>query len=38
MRRSKMGRKQSRRLFRKTAGRGHIKNFRTGPMRGGIRL
>lgn len=36
--RSKMSRKGSKKLFRKTASRSHKKNFSTNPMRGGIRL
>lgn len=36
--RRKMKRKESRRVFRKTAVRTHGKNFLGTPMRGGIRL
>lgn len=36
--RSRMSRKGSRKLFRKTASRTHWKNVSPGPMRGGIRL
>lgn len=38
MRRQKMSRGRSRRMFSKTASRSHKKNFRGAPMRGGIRL
>lgn len=38
MRRHKMSRRGSKRLFTATASRSHRKNFSTGPMRGGIRL
>lgn len=36
--RAKMNGGASRRLFSKTASKAHPKNFRAGPMRGGIRL
>ncbi len=36
--RRKMGRKRSRRVFRKSASRTHRKNISPRPMRGGIRL
>ena len=36
--RHKMGNKQSKRLFSKTASRTHKKNVQGNPMRGGIRL
>lgn len=36
--RSKMGKKRSKRLFTKTAMRVHPKNMMGAPMRGGIRL
>ncbi len=36
--RRKMNRRKSKRYFSKTASRSHKKNFRAGPMRGGIRL
>lgn len=36
--RKKMGRKRSRKLFRKTASRTHARNISPRPMRGGIRL
>lgn len=38
MRRQKMSRGKSRRVFTKTALRKNAKNFRGNPMRGGIRL
>lgn len=38
MKRRKMNRKKSRRLFSKTAGMTHKKNLGGNPMRGGIRL
>jgi len=38
MRRHKMGRSGSKKLFSKTASRTHVKNVRGAPMRGGIRL
>lgn len=38
MRRQKMNRGRSRRVFSKTAGRAHARNFSPAPMRGGIRL
>lgn len=38
MRRQKMGRSNSRRVFTKTASKSHRKNFGSNPMRGGIRL
>lgn len=38
MRRSKMSRGKSKRMFRKGAQRVHKKNFRRPIMRGGIRL
>ncbi len=34
----KMGRKRSKRVFRKSASRTHRKNISPRPMRGGIRL
>lgn len=36
--RRKLGKKYSRRLFKKTASKTHVKNLRTSPMRGGIRM
>lgn len=36
--RSKMKKRRSKKLFSRTASRSHKKNFRSGPMRGGIRL
>ncbi len=36
--REKMSRRSSRRNFKRGARRVHRKNFRTAPMRGGIRL
>lgn len=36
--RKKMPKKISKKLFKKTASKTHKKNFRTAPMRGGIRL
>lgn len=36
--RSKMSRKRSKKVFRKTASKTHKKNLKTTPMRGGIRL
>jgi hypothetical protein len=38
MRRQKMKKSKSKKLFKKTAGRTHEKNVRGNPMRGGIRL
>lgn len=38
MRRQKMGRSNSRRVFTKTASRKNARNFGSNPMRGGIRL
>lgn len=38
MRRRKMSRRGSKKLFRRTASKAHKKNFRGAPMRGGIRL
>jgi hypothetical protein len=38
MRRRKMTRRKSRKLFSRTAKRTHRKNIRRTPMRGGIRL
>lgn len=38
MRRQKMKKSKSKKLFRKTAGATHKKNLRGSPMRGGIRL
>jgi len=38
MRRQKMSRGRSRKVFSKTASRSHRKNFAGAPMRGGIRL
>lgn len=38
MRRHKLSNGSSKRIFSKTASRKHAKNFRSGPMRGGIRL
>lgn len=38
MKRSKISGGKSRKLFSATASRSHKKNFRTNPMRGGIRL
>lgn len=38
MRRHKLSRKGSRRLFTKTAMRTHVKNAPSNPMRGGWRL
>lgn len=38
MRRHKLSRGSSRRIFSKTASRSHRKNFGANPMRGGIRL
>lgn len=38
MKRYRMNRQASRKLFTRTASRSHRKNFRVGPMRGGIRL
>lgn len=38
MRRQKMSRGNSRRVFTKNAVKSHKKNFRGSPMRGGIRL
>ena len=37
-RRHKIKNRTSRKIFRKTAGKSHKKNFRLSPMRGGIRL
>lgn len=37
-RRKRLGRKRSKRMFRKGASRVHKKNYRNSPMRGGIRL
>ena len=36
--RRKMGKKASKKNFRKTAGRTHKKNTRNAPMRGGYRI
>lgn len=36
--RSKMGKRKSKRMFRKSANSGHRFNIDTRPMRGGIRL
>lgn len=36
--RRRLGKRYSRKLFRRTANRTHGKNLRSGPMRGGIRL
>nr|AVQ10236.1 hypothetical protein [Gokushovirinae environmental samples] len=38
MRRKKMSRGKSKKLFRRTAKRVHRKNLRARPMRGGIRM
>lgn len=38
MRRRRMNRKYSKRVFRKTANRTHRKNLRAMPMRGGFRI
>lgn len=38
MRRHKIGRRKSRRMFTKTAQRSPAINYRAAPMRGGIRL
>lgn len=38
MRRHKMNRGKSRRLFSRTASRTHVRNLGASPMRGGIRL
>lgn len=38
MKRKKLTRRGSGRLFRKTADKTHVKNVRPEPMRGGIRL
>ena len=38
MKRRRMSRKGSKRLFSKTANRTHKKNIMSGPMRGGYRL
>lgn len=38
MRRRRMSRRGSKRLFRKTASRTHKKNLRRRPMRGGYRI
>lgn len=38
MRRHKMGNRQSKNLFTRTANRVHRKNLSGAPMRGGIRL
>lgn len=38
MRRQKMGRSNSRKVFTKHASKSHRKNFGGNPMRGGIRL
>lgn len=36
--RRKMNRRKSKKLFSRTGGRTHVKNIRSAPMRGGIRL
>lgn len=36
--RKKLVKRKSRKLFKKTASRTHVKNVRPAPMRGGIRL
>lgn len=38
MRRSKIGRKKSRKMFKKSATRTHKRNLGASPMRGGIRF
>jgi len=38
MKRHKMGKKKSKRMFSKGASRTHGRNVRSSPMRGGIRL
>lgn len=38
MKRSKMNKRKSKRLFSKTASKTHKKNVTPAPMRGGIRL
>lgn len=38
MKRQKMGNRQSRRLFTRTADKVHPRNMQGAPMRGGIRL
>ena len=38
MRRRRMNKRSSKKLFRRTASRTHKKNFRSAVMRGGIRL
>lgn len=38
MRRNKLSKRKSKRLFRKTASKAHQKNFPRAVMRGGIRL
>ena len=38
MKRKKMQKRHSKKVFRKTAKSAHKKNFRARPMRGGIRL
>jgi len=38
MRRRRMNKRSSKRLFRRTGSGAHKKNFRAAPMRGGIRL
>lgn len=38
MRRHSISRRKSRKSFRKSASYSHNRNFRAGPMRGGIRL
>lgn len=38
MRRKRLSRRKSKKMFRKTSDRTHVKNFRGSPMRGGIRL
>lgn len=38
MRRKKISKSGSKKLFRKTAGLTHVKNVRAHPLRGGIRL
>ena len=38
MRRSKMSRRRSRKLFSRTASRTNVRNLRALPMRGGFRI
>jgi hypothetical protein len=38
MKRSKMSRRASKKYFKKSADLSHVKNYKTRPMRGGIRL